>query len=83
MILPNKHLKIHESLIFLSGLIIKELKTPKSVEEIWQTINKMNNKKNKKYNTIYSFDKVIKAIDLLYILNLIDIGEDELLEICG
>lgn len=82
MILPSKHLKIYESLIFLSGIIIKMLSKPLSVENIWQNIKKINNSEKKKYNTIYSFDKVIKAIDMLYILGLIKINEDGMLEKC-
>ncbi|ASJ22494.1 ABC-three component system middle component 6 [Brachyspira hampsonii] len=79
-ILPNKHLKMYESLIFLSGLILKMLSNPTSIENIWQNVNKIN--KNKKYNTIYSFDKVIKAVDMLYIIGLININKDGLLEKC-
>ncbi|MEI0560259.1 ABC-three component system middle component 6 [Brachyspira pilosicoli] len=82
MILPNKHLKMYESLIYLSGIIIKYLKNPKYLEDIWQHINKLNNKKNKKYDTIYSFDKVVKSVDMLYVLGLVKINEYGMLERC-
>ncbi len=82
MILPNKHLKIHESLIFLSGLIINDLTIPSTIENIWKKIEQLNKKHSKKYNTIYTFEKVLKAIDLLYILGLIEMKDDGLLEKC-
>lgn len=82
MLLPNKHLKIYESLIFLSGLIVKNLEKPKTIEDIWGIIDKMNNQKVRKYDTIYSFEKVVKAIDVLYCLDLITLKEDGFLEKC-
>jgi len=74
MILPKKHVTIHESLVVLAGFIFKQLKEGDlTVDELWLNYNKINN--TKKFPAKHNFDDLILAIDILYGLKKINITE--------
>ena len=73
MILPTKHIRISESLIGLGGYLLSIIKKPLTIDQIWMTYEKTNNKRFPAYHT---FDNVILALDLLFIMGIIDINEE-------
>jgi hypothetical protein len=80
MILPQKHIKLSESLFGLGGFLIGLLGTPKSTDKLWEEYNE--NVKNNIFPTSHSFDNFILALDYLYIIGLIDIKKGGIIKKC-
>ena len=72
MILPTKHIRISESLIGLGGYLVKFLKEPMSVDNLWIKFSKVN---NKKFPAYHNFDNVVLSLNLLFIMGIVDINE--------
>ncbi len=75
MILPSKHIRFSESIIGFSGYILSQLvSSAYSVDEIWDICQ------NKKYGQVcfinQSYDNLVKALDLLYLMGLIELNEE-------
>lgn len=71
MILPKKHISASASMIGLGGFILKILsKKPLTVDQCWDTLNKKYIAKGL-IQQKHSFDNMILAIDLLYMLGVI------------
>jgi hypothetical protein len=76
MILPSKHINISESLLGLGGFLLNILqKQPLSIDSLWTEYSTVNNKQDI-YPAYHSFDNVILAVDLLFIIGAIDINSD-------
>jgi hypothetical protein len=76
MILPSKHISLAESIIGLGGILLEILiKQPCSLDSLWQEYSKINNKKDL-YPAYHSFDNVILAVNLLYIIGAITINAE-------
>jgi hypothetical protein len=74
MILPSKHISLSESLLGLGGVLLQTIiKRPCSLEYIWQEYSKINNNKDI-FPAYHSFDNVVLAIDLLFVIGAIDIN---------
>ena len=73
MILPQKHLKLSESLFAIGGYILGILKEPLTVDELWVKFHNVIILSNPEINC--SFDKFILSIDYLFVINLIDANE--------
>lgn len=73
MILPSKHISNAESLLGLGGLVLSFLADgPKTVDAIWTSYSRMNN--HPEFPAYHSFDNIILATDLLYIMGAVDIN---------
>jgi len=79
MILPTKHIRISESLIGLGGYILKSLSEPMSIDSLWIKFNKQN---LTKFSTYHNFDNVVLALNLMFIMGIIDINDKGELEKC-
>jgi hypothetical protein len=77
MILPSKHINNCESLIGLRSILLNKLKSPKSIEELWFEFDKINN--SKECPTYHSFDNVILALDLLFVLRKISSSNNQII----
>ena len=76
MILPSKHISLAESIIGLGGVLLDILvKQPCSLDLLWQEYAKMNNKKDL-YPAYHSFDNIILAINLLYMIGAVTINKE-------
>ena len=82
MILPGKHIRMAESLLGLSSVLIPFLRdSPKTVDDLWNDFNK----KNKNFRVIpayHSFDKFILALDFLFLTDSIELDQDGKLQLC-
>jgi hypothetical protein len=75
MILPSKHISLAESLIGLGGVLLEILmKQPCSLDSLWQEYSKINNKES--YPAYHSFDNVILAVNLLYMIGAVTINTE-------
>jgi hypothetical protein len=76
MILPSKHISLAESLLGLGGVLLEILmKQPSSLDSLWQEYSKINNKKEL-YPAYHSFDNVVLAIDLLFMIGAVNINSE-------
>jgi hypothetical protein len=73
MILPSKHIKLSESLIGLSGFLLKLLKEPVTIDDLWAKFQKVNN--TPIYPAYHSFDNVVLGLNLLFLMGAINIDE--------
>jgi hypothetical protein len=71
--LPSKHTYANESVVGLAALILRNLKTPKTVDEIWARL------RGDKIPDNVSFDTTLLAVDLLFLIGAVRINEDGLL----
>lgn len=76
MILPSKHINLSESLFGLGGIILKILKNPMTLDDLWVRYSKMNNKKSL-FPSYHSFDHVILALNYLFAIEVIDINDGD------
>lgn len=74
MILPTKHIRLSESLLGLSGYLLRYLHEPLTVDELWFKFSKINNSKT--FPAYHSFDNMILALDCLYMINKIEINSE-------
>ena len=72
MILPTKHIRISESLIGLGGYLLKFLKEPVTIDQLWIKYENVN---NKKFPAYHNFDNVVLALNLLFIMGILEINE--------
>lgn len=76
MILPSKHISLAESLLGLGGFLLEIIKQkPHSLDSLWQEYSKVNNKKDV-FPAYHSFDNVILAVDLLFVIGAININSE-------
>lgn len=73
MILPSKHISNAESLLGLGGLLLSFLADgPKTLDAIWSSYSRVNN--HPEFPAYHSFDNIIMATDLLFIIGAVDIN---------
>jgi hypothetical protein len=77
MILPSKHIRNCESLIGLGSILLSKLEEPQTIDELWIEFEKINNTPD--CPTLHSFDNVILALDLLFVLGKIKFNEKQIL----
>lgn len=74
MILPSKHISLSESLLGLGGVLLQIIaKQSCSLEYIWQEYSKINNNREI-FPAYHSFDNVVLAVDLLFMIGAISIN---------
>ena len=74
MILPSKHISNAESLLGLGGLILSYVaEGPQTIDSIWSAYSRAYNSQD--YPAYHSFDNIILATDLLYIIGAIKINK--------
>lgn len=67
MILPSKYISTPESLLALGAILIEELKTPKTVTELWINVRKIPQ--------MATFQRFALTLTFLFSLGLIDFCE--------
>ena len=73
MIIPNKNIRLRNSLLGMGTQILSELYTSETVSSLWEKI-----KKSKEIN---SFEKFILTLDFLFIMNLIKFEDGVILKV--
>lgn len=74
MILPSKHTRLSESILGLAGFLLSYLSvTACSIDDLWNKLS--NTEDGRSYFRNHSFDNVVKAVDLLYMMGIVDLDE--------
>jgi hypothetical protein len=73
MIFPSKYVQLSESYIGLGGILLGMLRTPMTVDELWQKYKKPDIRPP--YMADLSFDNVVLALNLLFAIGAIIIDE--------
>ena len=73
MILPSKHINFSQSLLGLGGFILNILNKPMTLDEVWVKYSKRS---KEEFPGHHSFDNIVLAIDLLYMIGSIKINEN-------
>lgn len=68
MLLPHKHVRFSSSLIAIAGYIKQLLETPKTIDDLWVSIEASKNKSLIDPN----FTQLILALNLLFAIKQID-----------
>lgn len=69
MILPKKQMSLSESIFGFGAFLLKKLKTPISVDDLWDFYKECYN--SKEYSVKFSFDQFIFTLDYLYMIGAI------------
>ena len=68
MILPGKHLPLSRSLLNVGAILLDSVDGRRTVSLLWS--------ETKDRHEVGSFDRFVLGLDLLFILGLVDMGED-------
>lgn len=71
MILPKKHIKLSESLFALGALVLEQIDSPKTVDEIWDNISQ----KQDIISAVNNFDNLLLTLDYLFSLGIITLNQ--------
>ena len=76
MILPTKHIRFSESILGLAGYLLNHIKTNTScsIDELWEYCQQSTTSSRCFVNQ--SFDNIIKAVDLLYMMGIVELDEE-------
>lgn len=67
MILPTKHVSINRCLLGSGSVVLENLKKPQTVTRLWERL--------KEHPDIVTYDRFILALDLLYVIGVLDFRE--------
>lgn len=81
MILPQKHIKVSESIFGLGSIIIELINKPKTFDNLWNDFQKVNNQK--KPPSFHSLDNFVMALTFLFIIGAIREDEKGVIELCS
>lgn len=73
MILPTKHIRFSESLLGIGGVLINLIDSPKTVDELWNRIQK---EKKWKFISKISFDDLLMTLGYLYLIGLVELDKN-------
>ena len=71
MIMPNKYLKEEDTLLGASAVIFENLSKQQSISELWDKV--------REDDSVYNFERFILSLDLLYMLNLVELNNNEIM----
>lgn len=81
MILPQKHIKVSESIFGLGSVIIELIQKPKTFDDLWNDFQRINNTKN--IPSLHSLDNFVMALTFLFIIGAIQEGEKGVIKLCS
>ncbi len=81
MILPSKHITVAQSLWGLAAFLVTFLEAPKTVDELWAKFEKIND--TKQFPAKHSFERVVLALDFLYLIDAIEMTGDGKIKLCA
>ena len=73
MIMPTKYLREDEALIGAGATLLQRISRPKTLSDLWE--------ETKSIPSLSNFERFILALDLLYLLNLIDFCDNEIVRV--
>ena len=73
-LLPSKHIKLSQSILGLSSLVVHSLDRPKAIDELWKDLRQ--DKVFSSYTKNHSIDNIFLALDFLFALNRVEIKDN-------
>jgi len=64
MIVPNKNIRLQNSLLDMGAQVLTELRQPQTVSSLWE--------RAKTVKEINSYDKFVLTLDFLFMMNLVE-----------
>jgi len=81
MLMPDKHIRLSESLFGLGGYALSHLSAPKTIDELWKKVCDGIQKSD--YPSKHTFENFVLAVDVLYAIGAIHLQEDGVLVKCN
>ena len=81
MILPEKHLKLSESILGLGAFVLSQIKNPKDIDGVWTEYQKAYTAR--RYPAYHTFENLILAIIFLYTLGVVQMDGNGRLTKCA
>ncbi len=75
MIMPSKYLKEDEALIGLGAILLQNLHEKANLSVLWEDV--------KRAESVCTFERFVLALDLLFLLGLIDIQKNEVTKVAS
>ena len=72
-ILPTRYVELKDTLLYSGAVLLNELSNPKSVSKLWQD--------TKESDCIYNFRHFVAALDMLYIMGLVDLKNEKIVKV--
>jgi len=69
MLLPDKHIKLGESLLGLGSFALEVLEKPKTIDNLWAEFREVEN--TEKFPAYHSFENFVLAVDFLFFIGAI------------
>lgn len=73
MILPTKHITVHDSLIGLGAILLSRLDEPATVSVLWQEVRELPQ--------VATFERFTLTLDLLYLMNIVEYRDGNILRV--
>lgn len=70
MIMPNKYLREDEALIGFGSVVLGHLKTGRYLSDLWEDV--------KSFESVGNFERFILALDMLFLLGLIEFENNKI-----
>ena len=74
MILPSKHIRLSESYLGMGGFLLSMLKTPMTIDDIWNRLQKERDFCPPYFSNL-SIDDIVLSLNLLFAIGAISIDE--------
>jgi hypothetical protein len=81
MILPNKHIKLAESIFGLSSIVLSLIDSPISIDDLWVEFQKINN--TDFFPAYHDLDNFMLALNFLFIIGSIEQVNGGGVKLCG
>ena len=75
MILPNKYIQEKEALIGVGTMVLNHLSAEKSLSVLWESVKNASNVSN--------FERFILALDLLFVLGLVEFKNSKIVKVAS
>lgn len=80
MLLPDKHIRLSESLLGLGSYLLDVLKQPRTVDDVWLEYRKA--RETGIYPAHHTFENVVLALDVLFAINAVKLIDNGLIKKC-
>jgi len=80
MLMPDKHIRLSESLIGFGAYILGKLDRPKTVDKLWAEFE--SERDSERFPAHQSFDNLILTLGFLYAIGAVEMNRDGSLKIC-
>jgi hypothetical protein len=73
MLLPDKHIRLSESILGLAGVVYASLASPKSLDDLIESLG--SRVESEQWQATFSTQAVTLSLCFLYSINLVDVDE--------